>query len=64
MKQIKPNTPLNDVLNYEMQKQTYAGYNLWSNNFTNMQRTQINHQIYSNNHKVQIQSLTSINLTK
>ena len=41
MKQIKPNTPLNDVLNYEMQKQTYAGYNLRSNNYNIMQLTQI-----------------------
>ena len=37
MKQYEPNTPLIDALNYEMQKQTYAGYKLRSNSYNNMQ---------------------------
>ena len=48
MKQVEPNTPLNDDLNYEMQKHAYAGYKLRSNNYIIMKLTQIQQQINNN----------------
>ena len=61
MKQIIPNTPLNDMLNYQMQTQTDSGYKLRSNNYNNMQITQIQ-QIFKANYAItQNQTLTSIN---
>ena len=41
MNLLKPNTPLNADLNYEMQTQVDSGYKSWSNNYNNMQITQI-----------------------
>ena len=61
MKQIIPNTPLNDDLNYEMITHTDSGYKSWSNNYINLQLTQIKQILKANYTITQNQALTSIN---
>ena len=64
MKQIKPNTPLNVTLNYQMQTQTNSGYKLRSNNYNNMQITQINQKIKAILTITQIQKIIKHKLNK
>ena len=61
MKQLEPNTPLNEDLNYEMMKQAYAGYKIRSINYINMKLTQIKQQINNKYAKTQNQTLMNIN---
>ena len=61
MKQLEPNTPLFEGLNYEMMKLAYAGYKIRSINYINMKLTQIKQQINNNYAIPQIQNLMNIN---
>ena len=61
MKQNKPNTPLNDDLNYAMQIKNDSDHKSWSNNHINLQTTQIKQILKAISTITQNQASTSIN---